>query len=142
MSTIRAYYIWQTVESSDKSYIFASLGLWNDGEISAGIIVGCFPVMPKFFQHVGLKFHGAFPSWPKSVRSKTAKRDALVTIESPFSKNRTGPSVPESSNGPHAQLHGQHYALNNLKGPRSQEAVLVGVKSCHENDLDDGHARS
>ncbi len=98
--------------------------------------------MPKFFQHVGPKVRDAIPLWSSSTRSRETRFDAHTTIKSPFSKYRSGPSLPESPYGPYDQLYGQDYALNELKGPRPQEAVLVSVKSCHENDLDEGNVRS
>ena len=35
------------------------MGLWVCAELSTGICISCFPVMPKFFKHIGPKLSSA-----------------------------------------------------------------------------------
>lgn len=41
------------LQTKDTTYFFAILGLWANVEISMGIICGCLPIFPKFFQVLG-----------------------------------------------------------------------------------------
>lgn len=54
-TTLRTYYTWKIIHSPDGSYNTVVMGLWTWGEITAGILVSCLPVTPKFCQHL----------WPK-----------------------------------------------------------------------------
>ena len=36
------------------------MGLWTHAELCTGIIISCFPVMTKFFKHIGPKLSSAF----------------------------------------------------------------------------------
>ena len=63
---MRTYYSYQVPKSFDKSYNLELMGLWGWAELAIGIIVGCLPVTPKFFQHVGPKVLNVFASVSKS----------------------------------------------------------------------------
>lgn len=108
---MRTYYTWQLSHSPDKSYLMAVCGLWTDAELSVGFIVGCFPVMPKFFQHVRPKVYEAFSFRSRSTdtfgndpnnRSKTHKADVLTQMKSPLAKYKIGLSVLKASDDPYA----------------------------------------
>lgn len=152
---MRTYYTWQLSYSPDKSYLMAVCGLWTDAELSVGIIVGCFPVMPKFFQHVRPKVYEAFSFWSKSTdtlcqdpkgRSKTSRADGLTQIKNPFAKYKIGLSVLKACDDPYAQLHGDYHTLD-VSGASQREAATAfdpiqipnaGIATRRE-DLEHGH---
>lgn len=149
MSIMRTYYTWQIARSPDKSYFFAAFGLWSDAEFAVGIIIGCFPVMPKFFQHVGPKVSEVFSFRSRSTstsgndprnRSKTLNTDVVAKTINPFAKYRTGSSTFEFSNDPYAQLHGEYYTLDGLERPQSQATLVAGPGvATRRDDLEYGH---
>ena len=158
MSIMRTYYTWEIAKSSDKSYVLAKFGLWSDGEFAVGIIVGCFPTMPKFFQHVGPEFSKFF-SWrsksasnqahdPRS-RSKTSKTNVLPKIKHPFAKYRSKSDIAESGDDAYSQLHGEYYTLEESETSKSRSKMTfapfqtsdVGIAT-RRNDLEYGHQNS
>ena len=135
MSIMRTYYTWQIAKSSDKSYLFAPFGLWSDAEFAVGIIIGCLPAMPRFFQVVGPKVCQMFQFRSRSIstsgndprdRSKIFNTDAVAKPKNPFAKYMTGSSTFESTNDPYAQLHGEYYTLDGLERPQSQVNMVAG----------------
>lgn len=125
-SIIRTYYIWRIAESPDQSYFFAPFGQWSGVELSAGIIVGCFPVFPKFFQHVG----------PKTYKM-------LSRIRTCFATYKTGPSASGARDDPYARLHREPYTLNELEGPRLQAKKPATARvATRPDDLEHGDHRS
>lgn len=131
MSIMRTYFIWQLAESRDKSYKLAAFGLWSDAELSVGLLIGCCPVMPRFFQHVRPKLSEAFSISPKSVsnmshhptgRSKTPTTNARAKIKNPFAKYRFGSVIAESDDDPYTQLHAEYYTLSE-SGPSQRQAI-------------------
>lgn len=129
MSIMRTYYTWQLAKSPDKSYKVALVGLWAEGELSIGIIIGCTPVMPRFFQNVGSKVSEALSLGPKPVnnlgydargRVRRLKTDAHTKIQNPFAKYKAGSNLFESSIDPYAQLHSNSYILNESESSPSQ----------------------
>ena len=155
---MRTYYTWQLSASPDKSYLMAACGLWTDAELSVGIIVGCFPVMPKFFQHVGPKVFEAFPFLSKSVcscgqelksRSRILDADTHTQIRKPFAKYMAGPSIAESCDDPYTRLHGEYYTLNESEVSQRQATAAVDLTreagagpATRREDLEYGHQRS
>lgn len=149
MSIMRTYYTWQIAISPDKSYLFAGFGLWSDAEFAVGIIIGCFPVMPKFFQHVGPKVSEVFSFRSRSTsasghdprdRSKTSNTDAVPKVKNPFAKYRIGSNTFGSSNDPYAEFHGEYYMLDGLEGPPSQVKMAAGAGvATRREDLEYGH---
>lgn len=132
MSIMRTYYIWQLVESPDKSYRFGAFGLWSDAELSVGVIIGCFPVMPRFFQHVRSKVYEAVSFRSKSTdtfghdpkdRSKTPKADVLTQIKSPFAKYKAGSSILRTYDDPYIQPHREYYTLDESGASQRQAAT-------------------
>lgn len=129
MSIMRTYFIWQLAESRDKSYMLAAFGLWSDAELSVGLLIGCCPVMPRFFQHVRPKLSEAFSLSPKSVsnlshhpkgRSKTPTMNARAKIKSPLAKYKFGSVIAESITDPYTQLHAEYYTLSESEASQRQ----------------------
>ena len=126
-SVLRTYYTWQTVETHDTSWELLPMGLWTWAELSTGIIVGCLPTLPKFFQHIGTKIHRS-KSGTGSGRESSAATDAhstniLAKVKRPFAKYGVGPSVCDSWNDPYsanAQLHDEYLSLDGFDPPLSQ----------------------
>lgn len=127
-SIIRTYYTYKITTSSDESFLFNPLGEWSMAELSAGIVVGCFPVMPKFFQHVGPKAYEILSLGSRSAHSRNSKHrarvatpraDAFIKIKNPFGKYNAGP-LSEFDRSSDAQLHGEHYILEELHEPQTQ----------------------
>ena len=48
MSIIRTYSVYQLVGHEDRSNYNGILNLWTSGELAAGIIISCLPVLPRF----------------------------------------------------------------------------------------------
>lgn len=123
MSVIRAYYIWRIVESSDKSYFFARWGQWAGAELAAGIVLGCFPVFPRFFQHVGPRIYGMFIRLKKSI-----------------TRYKTPPAAFDSDPDPYTRLHGESYTLRELEGPRLQvKEPAAAIIATRRDDLEYGY---
>ena len=132
MSIMRTYYMWQLAESSDKSYMIAVFGLWSDAELSVGVLIGCFPVIPRFLQFVGPKISQAIRSRAKPARdlgqnlgnkSKTNNINTLTVIKNPFAKYKVGLSIVDSGLDPHANIHGEYYIMNGSEASHSQETT-------------------
>ena len=132
MSIVRTYYSWQLATSPDKSYLLAVCGLCSDAELSVGVLIGCFPTMPKFFQHIGPKISEILSYRSKAVsengdnsghRSMIPETHALTKIKNPFAKYKVGLSVFESCNDPYAQLHGEHHTWNGSEASQPQAAT-------------------
>ena len=157
MSIKRSYHVWQTYESSDKSYRLAGFNLWSDAEFAIGIIIGCFPVMPRFVQHVGPKVSEALSFRSKSThntghdprnRSKTSKTAAAGKSKNPFAKYRVGSGICESYNDAYAQPHGEYYTLDELETSRAQTETTSPpsqapgmVAATRRDDSEYGHQR-
>ncbi|KAI4213374.1 MAG: hypothetical protein LQ349_009283, partial [Xanthoria aureola] len=60
-SIVRTYYTSES-EIGDVSYKLIIMGLWTWAELTAGILVSCLPVVPRFFQHIGPKVYASFKS--------------------------------------------------------------------------------
>ena len=152
---MRTYYIWQIPESPDTSYQFGVFGLWSDAELSVGIIISCFPVMPKFFQHVRPKVYEAFSFRSKPTdalgqdperRSKTPRAGTLIQKKNPFAKYKAGPSILETRDDPYTQPHGEYYTLNESEPSQRQGATTFDPirgsfpgTSTRREDLEYGH---
>lgn len=128
MSIMRTYFIWQLAESSDKSYMLAAFGLWSDAELSAGLFIGCCPVMPRFFQHVRPKISEAFSFSPKSVsnlshhpkgRSNTPTMNSRA-LKKPSPRYRFEVVFTESETDPYTQLHAEYYTLDESEASQRQ----------------------
>ena len=158
VSVIRTYYCWQLAASPDTSYLLAAYGLCSDAELSVGVLIGCFPIMPKFFQHIGPKLSEAFAFRLKAAsksgdnlghRSMTSETHTLTKIKNLVAKYKVGSGVVESCNDPYAQLHGEHYTLNGSKASQPQAAtdfapiqVPAAKVATRRGDLEYGHQYS
>ena len=120
-SILRTYYTWQTVEALDTSWELLPMGYWTWTELSIGIIVGCLPTMPKFFQHIGPKLCrrvlGTAPEHGSSAEADTPNGHVLARFQRPFAKYGVGLSVYEERN--------ESYIT--CKQPRSEYVVLDEV---------------
>ena len=121
-SILRTYYTWQTVEARDISWELLSMGYWTWTELSIGIIVGCLPTMPKFFQHIGPKLRrrilGTASDTGSSAEADTPKANVLAKFQRPFAKYGLGLSVSDSRNESyitHAQPRSEYLILDGLE---------------------------
>ena len=150
-SILRSYYTWRVVETHDTSWELLLMGLWTWAELSTGIIVGCLPALPRFFQHIGPKL---YQSRNGSGRESSAATDTpneivLAKVKRPFAKYGAGPSVFHSWNDPYstnAQLHDQYLSLDGNDISLSQ--AFSGSAGCSgqgiataRNDLEYGESR-
>ncbi len=125
-SIMRTYTAWQVAQLDDTSYFLIKMGLWSWGEISAGILVSCFPVIPKFFQHFSPKIYAVFSctsrsrasSGHKSGSSRVASKiEGLSKFRQPMTKRGGGDSIPQLWKDPHNarnQLDGDYITLDDL----------------------------
>ena len=151
---MRSYYTWRFVESSDKSYYFGTFGLWSSAELPVGIITGCLPVMPAFFQHAGPKIYGVFSTQSTSAthsghspRSKRLNPTTLTNIRGPFSKHSTGLSTSDADTDPYAQPHGEYCMLDEFAASQHRETrdpipAPGGGRATTRDDLEYGHQGS
>ena len=120
-SILRTYHTWQTVEARDTSWELLPMGYWTWTELSIGIIVGCLPTMPKFFQHIGPKIRhrilGTGPETGSSTVADTPKASVLAKFQKPFAKYGLGLSVTDSRNEPYITS----------AQPRSEYVILDGL---------------
>lgn len=69
---IRTYYLFRLVASMDRSYRITNHYLWTSGEVSAGIVISCVPVLPRLIRTYAPRIHSAFSSEEKvSERTPT-----------------------------------------------------------------------
>ena len=150
-SIMRTYSTWRFVESPDKSYEFGRFGLWSMAELAVGIITGCLPVMPKFFQHVGPKTHSVFSTTrvtPASDSSKTFSSTTLKKSNILFGKHSTGLGTSNAETSPYAsQPHGEYCMLDEFGASQHQVdrnsiAVPSGGAATRRDDLEHGHQES
>ena len=118
---------WQIIKSSDISHVAEPFALWSMAEISVGVITGCLPVVPKFFQHIGPEVYKklSFPFVPASnpghdPRSNTFKTATNTMIASPFARYSSRPKTSDSENDPRAQIHGEYYMLGEVEASQSR----------------------
>ena len=149
-SIMRTYYTWQFVDSSDKSHEFGRFGLWSAAELAVGIITGCLPVMPKFIQHIGSKFHTMFStqSMPASnsghdPRSRPFNFTTFTSIKSPFINRSTGLSTSDADTHPYAQPHGEYCMLDEFGASQHQKGCNLiptpgGGATTKQDDLEYG----
>ena len=155
---MRTYYTWQLAASPDKSYLLAAHGLCSDAELSVGVLIGCFPIMPKFFQHVGPKLSHVLIFRSKALsnndnnlhhRGTTFETHTLAEIKKPVARYEVGLSDVKSRNDLYAQLHGEYCTWNGSDPSQPQivteflptqppDAKLVTRRS----DLEYGHQYS
>ena len=143
---MRTYYTWKIIASSDESYLLVPHGLWSLAELSAGIVVGCFPIMPRFFQHVGPRAYRIFKfgsgitkssSYNQSARTELPRTDTFIKITNPSDRYDTGVSVPDEGTIPDAQIHGEQYMLDELPQVQARMPVGVGIPT-RRDDLEHG----
>ena len=118
-SILRSYYTWQTVESHDTSWELIPMGLWTWAEVSTGIIVGCLPTMPKFFQHIGSKVHRSTSENKDGLKSSAAtnapRLNVIARAKRPFAKYGVGSTVFDGWNDSHTspdQSHNEYVVLD------------------------------
>ena len=119
-SILRTYYTWRTVGTPDVSWEILPVGLWSWAELSIGIIVGCLPTLPKFFQHIRTKLNRR-PSepGPGSESSSAAKVRVLTKVQRSLAKYGVGPTISNSWNGTYntpTQNHDEYLILDDV-GP-------------------------
>ncbi len=155
-SILRTYYSFQVSKSSDKTYNLQLMGLWAWAELAIGIIVGCLPVMPRFFQHIGPKVYQTLsfgfkneisPAHGLKDAHKKAKANAFTKIQRPFA-TYIRPSVSRSltdTYSPETQFHDDCLTLDKLESSLPQ--VFIAHETVHppgviiatrRNDLDYG----
>ena len=137
-SILRTYYTWQTVEARDTSWELLPMGYWTWTELSIGIIVGCLPTMPKFFQHIGPKIRRRLlrtgSETRPSAEADTPRANVLVRFQRPFAKYGLGLSVSDSRNESsisRAQPRSEYLVLDGLELSASQ-ASCFGVETGYQ----------
>ena len=122
------------METDDTSWELVPMGHWTWAELSIGIIVGCLPSMPKFFQHFGHKVH-------QSIHGAASEREASSSTDTPpkgnvfarakgsFAKYGVTISVSRVPNydsyRPRPQLHDEYLTLDEFDPPLHRERATV-----------------
>lgn len=96
-SILRTYYTWRVVENPDVSWEIFPVGLWSWAELSIGIIVGCLPTLPKFFQHIGTKFYRSTSGSGResSAADYASKLNVFARAQRPFARYGVGRRVSD-----------------------------------------------
>ena len=90
------------------------MGLWGWAELAIGILVGCLPVAPRFFQHIGPKRFDVLAFVPKSEEvqfdnsptngpkntDRIRKTYSFTKFQRPFAKCNVGSDISESLTDP------------------------------------------
>lgn len=139
-SILRSYYTWQTVETLDTSWDLLPMGLWTWAELSIGIIVGCLPALPKFFQHVGPKIYrslsGTGPGRGSSAAPNAPKLNVLAKVKRPFAKYEVGLSVSDSWNdASNSRAHDEYFILGEVDASLPQATTLSTPILCPGQDI-------
>ena len=134
---MRTYAAWQVAQQDDTSYYITMMGIWSWGEIAAGILVSCFPVIPKFFHHFEPKIFAILPSTFKSRASSghiseskkvAPKIEGLSKFRQHLSKLGGGESIPQQWEDPYntqAPLDGDYVTLDDLDQTSTRSAKLL-----------------
>ncbi len=69
---MRTYYTVGIVHNPDASYALTAMGLWTWAELTAGILISCMPVSPRFFQSTGARVRQALSSISSSKKSNSS----------------------------------------------------------------------
>ena len=163
---MRTYYSYQVPKSSDKSYNLELMGLWGWAELAIGIIVGCLPVAPKFFQSVGPKVLNVFafvsksdvqsdmsPTYDSKTTDEIPKTYQFTKSQRPLASYNAGSSISASLTDPYhpqTQLDSDHPNLttNELDSMRSKQTIaheptrsLGVITASRLGDLESGSNR-
>ena len=158
-SIFRTYYSFQVSKSSDKTYNLELMGLWSWAELTIGIIVGCLPVMAKFFQHASARVSKILsfrykneisPAQDVKTRDETPKANGFTKIQRPFTRHVRS-SMSESSSDPYspqARLRGDYLTPDNFVSslpnattadePNQPSGVIIATR---REDLEYGQRR-
>ena len=127
-SVLRSYYTWRAVEGQDQSWELLPMGLWTWAEIAVGIIVGCLPTLPRFFQHIGTKVHrnthGPGTGGASSAVAVSPNANVLVSVKRSFAKYGAGRTVTDSWNDsymPRTQHLDEYLVLDEFDAAPLQE---------------------
>ena len=130
-SILRTCYIWQVFNPYDVSWELAPVALWTWVELSIGIIVGCLPSLPKFFQYIGPKIYRSGPGTASGRENVAAsyppRSNILNRVKRPFDKYGFGSSVSDPSDDPsipRAQLHDKYFTLDEFDASPSRGLTL------------------
>ena len=165
-SVVRTYYSYQVPKSSDRSYNLELEGLWAWAELTIGIIVGCLPVTPKFFQHVGPKVLNVIafvsesdvqsdmsPTYDSKTTDEIPKTYSSTKSQRPLARYNVGSNIskaPTDTYYPQTQLDSDHLHLtaNELESTRSNFTIaheptqsLDVIAASRPGDLESGSNR-
>ena len=122
----------------------AQMGLWTSAELSAGLIIGCVPVKPRFFQH-------ASSVWAKYVTLVTF---SWLSFKRPSTKNSSNFSLaPVQNSKPdtfsktydqylsytenHLEIHEEHYFQHESGAQEGNEMTVAELATAH-HDVESG----
>ncbi|KAL8730733.1 MAG: hypothetical protein Q9181_004571 [Wetmoreana brouardii] len=83
-SILRLYESVRYCQTKDQSWHLLRLGLWTTAELCSGLVIGCLPVMPKFYRH----FAHAISTKLTSYRTPTSGGTNRVLIGSSSSRKK------------------------------------------------------
>ncbi|KAI9842653.1 MAG: hypothetical protein M1837_007020 [Sclerophora amabilis] len=101
-SITRLVYTYRLVQSKDVTYNTIVMGFWTLAEVAIGILCGCLPVLPKFFQVLGPKVHTALSSTFRTRESSSMPSNLKVSRILNSATKRSGASdSPDPYNDPY-----------------------------------------
>ena len=142
------------------------MGLWGWAELAIGILVGCLPVAPRFFQHIGPKIFDVFafvsepevqsdksPTYSPRNTNRTPETYSFTKFQRPFAKCNVGSDISESFTDPYyrqTQPDSDHLHLtaNEIDSTRSKFAIALEptqpldvIAASQAGDLESGSNR-
>ena len=145
---------------SDTSHYIAVMGRWTWAELTTGTLVGCLPVMPKFFRHFGSKIYMTLLANNKitseggrgfNIKAPKDSR-SLVTLGRPLNddagnKSFESNTASKSDGSIDHQAHyvNEHYVLDGVEASSCNTATMSDPLSTtgggivtHKEDLETG----
>ena len=142
------------------------MGLWGWAELAIGILVGCLPVAPRFFQHIGPRIFDVFafvskseiqsdksPTYGPKNTDRIAKTYSSTKLQRPFARHNVGSNISKSFTDPNysqTRLDSDHLHLtaNEIDSTRSKFAIahestqsLGVITAFRPGDLESGSNR-
>lgn len=110
------------LQTKDITYFYVVLGLWANVEIALGIICGCLPIFPRFFQVFGPKVSYIF-----GACFSMQARPRGIGSSGPSEKSREVDRCASAARGPH-ELQDE-YHVDDISYESNQTETNISITS-------------
>ena len=130
ISILRTMHSVDLAKGSDFSYDVAIMGLWSWAEVTSGVLISCFPVMLRFFQHFWPQVCIFFSSHTES-HVKANSSFHLIAMGSLFRKTNRSFGGSNRGDDPCHELDARpkYIALGDVAGADTEKNMLSEVSS-------------